>query len=197
VIIKEVLIATGNIGKVREISEIFTGFGISFTSLKDHWAQVPDIPETGSTFFQNAKMKAEWVFSRKGIWTLADDSGLEVDALNGEPGVMSARYAGSAIKSDEANNRKLLDKLAGVELAKRTARFKCVVVLLGAGVEYSASGVCEGKICFNARGSGGFGYDPLFIPLGFDKTFAELDSTAKHAISHRGMALQALKEKIK
>jgi len=194
--IKNIIIATGNTGKVREIQEIFAAFPIRFSSLKDHWRPTPSIPETGATFEENARIKAQWVYSRKGMWTLADDSGLEVDALGGEPGVFSARYAGEGA-GDAANNRKLLDKLASVARNGRKARFRCVVALVGPGGEYLAEGICEGRIGFELKGDGGFGYDPLFIPDGFDRTFAELDAARKHAISHRGRALQSLIGKIR
>ena len=190
--IKKVIIATGNAGKVREIREIFSGYPIEFSSLKDHWVEIPDIPETGNTFLENARMKAQWVFSRKGVWTLADDSGLEVDALGGQPGVLSARFAGQKA-GDSANNRLLLESLAGISAGCRGARFRCVVVLIGQGREYTAEGTCEGSIGFTPAGDRGFGYDPLFTPEGFSKTFAELDADTKHTISHRGKALKSLK----
>jgi XTP/dITP diphosphohydrolase len=191
--ISEILIATGNTGKVREIGQIFAAYPVRFTSLKDHWKEIPLIPETGATFLENARMKAQWVVSRKGVWTLADDSGLEVDALGGRPGVFSARYAGENAGA-LANNRKLLENLSGIPLGKRTARFRCAVVLMGPDGEFSAEGTCEGAIGFVPEGDGGFGYDPLFIPDGFDRTFAEMDSESKHAISHRGRALNVLKK---
>jgi XTP/dITP diphosphohydrolase len=193
--INDVIIATGNSGKLQEIREIFSEYPIRFTSLKDYWNPVPDIPETGNTFLENARMKANWVFSRKNIWTLADDSGLEVDALDGEPGVLSARYAGQK-SNDTANIEKLLQKMADVELKNRTARFRCVVVLTGPNTEFVSEGVCEGHIGFTGIGTKGFGYDPLFIPEGFDRTFAELTNEEKHATSHRGRALADLTKKI-
>lgn len=191
-----IIIATSNPGKAREIREIFSGSGIHFTSLRDHWDPVPSIPETGSTFMENALMKAQWVLSKIGIWTLADDSGLEVDALGGEPGVFSARYAGEGA-GDHANNRLLLEKLSGIGLKERTARFRCVAVLAGPGeTVLSAEGCCEGRIIARPCGDGGFGYDPLFVPEGFELTFAQLDSATKNSISHRGRALASLKGKL-
>jgi XTP/dITP diphosphohydrolase len=191
---QEIIIATGNRGKLREIEELMRGLPLALTSLADHWDPVPAIPETGETFLENALQKARWVFERKGVWTLADDSGLEVDALDGRPGVRSARFAGE--NSDTAaNNRKLLELLADVPAERRTARFKCVAVLVGSALSYfSAEGVCEGAITFAPRGAGGFGYDPLFVPRGFSQTFAEIEQAAKHAISHRGMAFEKIKK---
>jgi XTP/dITP diphosphohydrolase len=191
----DILIATANAGKVREITEIFAALPLRFTSLRDHWDEPPDIPETGATFLENARMKARWVYSRKNVWTLADDSGLEVDALKGEPGVLSARYAGEHA-NDSANITKLLAALSGVPASARSARFRCVAVLVGPGGEFVGEGTCEGAIGFGPRGNGGFGYDPLFTPDGFVKTFAELDPQQKHAVSHRGRALMSLKEKV-
>jgi XTP/dITP diphosphohydrolase len=192
----EIIIATGNLGKVREIRHICAGLPIHLTSLKDHWAAVPVIPETGDTFLANALIKARWVLARRGGWVLADDSGLEVDALGGRPGVLSSRYAGENA-DDRQNVEKLLAALEGVAPDKRTARFRCVMVLLGpAGETVSAEGVCEGRIDVRPRGEGGFGYDPLFVPAGFTRSFAELDEDAKNAISHRGRALKKLKGRL-
>ena len=184
-----IIVATGNQGKLREIKEILHDLPYSLTSLRDHWDPMPEIPETGDTFLENARQKAAWVFERRGLWALADDSGLEVDALDGAPGVKSARYAGPGGNSSE-NNRKLLEELKGVPLPDRTARFKCVIVLMTASdAYYSAEGVCEGRLITMPAGSDGFGYDPLFVPDGFSKTFAELGPLEKNAISHRGKAL--------
>ena len=191
---REILVATGNAGKMREFREILRDLPLTLSSLADHFHPAPSIPETGNTFLENALIKARWVFERKKMWVLADDSGLEVDALNGEPGVRSARFAGEAADS-EANNRKLLELLGPREPALRTARFKCVIVLLESAENYfSAEGVCEGAIALAPHGSGGFGYDPLFVPSGFDRTFAELGAAEKHAISHRGKALERVRE---
>ena len=192
---REVIVATGNAGKMKEISEIFADCAIKLLSLRDVFAQIPYIAETGSTFLENARIKAQWVFSATGRAALADDSGLEVDALGGEPGVYSARYAGENA-GDAGNNQKLLCRLQAIEMARRTARFRCAVVLCAGSVEYAAQGCCEGKIGFEPAGDGGFGYDPLFYPSGCSMTFAQLDVESKHAISHRGRALRALKEKM-
>jgi XTP/dITP diphosphohydrolase len=190
---RDIIVATGNSGKLREIREILHDLPYALSSLADRWNPVPSIPETGDTFLANARQKAAWVFDRTGIWTIADDSGLEVDALGGAPGVKSARYAGK--NGDvRANNEKLLQEVSSTPEGQRTACFKCVIVLMtSSNAFYSAEGVCRGRIIDSPRGTEGFGYDPLFIPDGFDRTFAELPSVDKHAISHRGKALEQLK----
>jgi len=193
---REIIIATGNAGKVREIGEILSDFPVRLTSLRDHWDPPPAIPETGESFLENAFQKATWVYSRKQCWVLADDSGLEVDFLHGEPGVRSARYAGDGA-GDHANNAKLLAMLKNTPIGKRAARFRCVVVLKMSETNHlAAEGACEGRIGLAARGAGGFGYDPLFIPDGHELTFAELGAEIKNGLSHRGKALQELKRKI-
>jgi XTP/dITP diphosphohydrolase len=193
-VISEITVASGNQGKIGEIREILGPLGYAVKSLKDIWDPVPAIEETGRTFEENARIKAQWVHSRTGGCVLADDSGLEVDALDKEPGIRSARYCGEG-STDESNNAKLLRMLDGVALPERTARFRCAVAFITAGGEcIGAEGVCEGVIGFGPKGTNGFGYDPLFIPLGFDTTFAQLDSPVKHALSHRGKALAQLKK---
>jgi XTP/dITP diphosphohydrolase len=190
---KEIIIATGNAGKVKEFKEMFAGINITVTSLADHWNPVPSIPETGSTFYDNAKIKADWVYDNtSGIWSLADDSGLEVDALGGAPGVISAIYSGEGATAS-SNNEKLLREMKNVPESQRTARFKCVLVLrTGVDAYLTAEGICEGRIIAAPTGGKGFGYDPLFIPAGFDRTFAQLDAEEKNRISHRGRALKSL-----
>jgi XTP/dITP diphosphohydrolase len=193
---EKIIVATGNQGKLSEIREILFDLPFELVSMREHWNPLPEIEENGSTFIENACIKADWVYSRTGIWAMADDSGLEVDALSGAPGVKSARYAG-AICNNEANNRKLLSELQSVPSELRTARFKCVIALKTAVNCYVyAEGTCEGRIGFEPRGSGGFGYDPLFIPVGEDLTFAEIGSEMKNRMSHRGKALRMLREKI-
>ena len=192
----KIIVATGNVGKMREFKEILSDLPLELSSLKDHWNPVPDIAETGSTFIENAMIKADWVFGKTDLWSLADDSGLEVDALNGAPGVYSARFSGEDATS-EKNNVKLLQSLKDVPIEKRTARFKCVLVLrTSLQNTIVAEGTCEGHIGFEISGNQGFGYDPLFFPTGFDKTFAELGSSQKHAISHRGNALKQLQKEL-
>lgn len=187
-------VATANDGKLKEIREICAAAHLPFEirSLKDVFDPVPDIPETGETFSSNAFIKADWVFARVGGWVLADDSGLEVDILNGAPGVYSARYSGEP-KNDTRNLEKLLADIANVPLEKRTARFRCVLALVGPNdFDHEVNGTCEGIIATSPSGSNGFGYDPVFIPAGWSKTFAEGESEEKHEISHRGKALAQL-----
>jgi XTP/dITP diphosphohydrolase len=193
---QKLIVATNNMGKLREIKEICSGLPFNITSLKDHWNPVPSIPENGTTFIENARAKAQWVFDKKGIWSLADDSGLEVDFLGGAPSVRSARFAGEHA-TDLQNLEKLLAALHGCNIDKRTARFRCVLVMkLSASEELVTEGVCEGTLGLTPRGTDGFGYDPVFMPAGHSKTFAELDPLTKNAISHRGKALAALRRKL-
>jgi len=193
---KRIVVASANKGKLKEIWEILSDMSVELVSMGDLWNPVPDIEENGTTFFDNAFIKATWVYKKSGMWSLADDSGLEVDFLNGEPGVFSARYAGKQGDS-AANNRKLLDALKDVSIEKRTARFRCVIVLkTGENSFVTADGTCEGTIGFAPSGNEGFGYDPLFIPAGEKHTMAEISSEKKNTISHRGNALKKLREKI-
>jgi XTP/dITP diphosphohydrolase len=191
---RTIILATGNTGKVREFSELLSDFPLRLTSLRDHFNPLPEIPETGSTFEENSRIKAAWVFDRTGEFALADDSGLEVDFLNGEPGVRSARYAGERA-TDAANLEKLITALRDAGPSQRTARFRCVITLITARNRMrTAAGVCEGHIGFEAQGVNGFGYDPVFIPHGFSSTFAQLDPGIKNLISHRGKALLNLRK---
>ncbi|MDE2998362.1 MAG: XTP/dITP diphosphatase [Gemmatimonadota bacterium] len=182
-------VATKNPGKLREIREIL-GSEARLLSLAD-FPDVGDIVEDGRTFEANAIKKALAVASQTGHVSLADDSGLEVDALDGAPGVYSARFAGEKA-TDEQNNRKLLRLLEDVPDAQRTARFRCVIAV-GApdGSVQTAEGTAEGRILHSPRGTGGFGYDPLFLVSGLRRTFAELPSEEKNRISHRGNALRS------
>ena len=185
----KLVLATNNKGKVKELKEMLTNLPIEISSLEDYPAS-GEIEENGTTFEENALIKARAVAQYTGLPAMADDSGLEVDYLKGAPGVYSARYAGES-KSDQANNTKLLQELEGVPAEKRTARFRCVIALVNPdGREYTASGACEGRINFEPSGDGGFGYDPLFFVDEFGKTFAQIDSLSKNSISHRGRALQ-------
>lgn len=190
----EIIVATTNEGKMREIRSMCADIAVDLKSLRDIWPQPPVIAETGVTFQENAALKAAWVFERKNTWTLADDSGLEVDALDGEPGVFSSRYAGEE-QNDALNIRKLLAALKKVPVQNRTARFRCVMVLKGVGIEDKVvEGSCEGTIVDAPRGVDGFGYDPVFVPRGYTHTFAEMSQLQKNALSHRARALLALKE---
>lgn len=193
---QQIIVATNNAGKMLEIRDIGKDIPVQFKSLKDIWPEPPSIPETGSTFEENAAQKATWVYERKKTWILADDSGLEVDALQGEPGIYSSRYAGEE-QNNKKNIEKLLKKLDGIAFKDRRARFHCVMVLMGPG-NYTkiVHGVCEGSITFEPRGNVGFGYDPVFVPQGYEKTFAEMTQEQKNSLSHRGKALLALKEEL-
>jgi XTP/dITP diphosphohydrolase len=186
---REIVIASKNAGKIREIREICADLPVAVVEA----AGLPDVVEDGKSFAENARKKAAEIARHTGKWALADDSGLEVDALGGAPGIHSARWSGGG---DEANNDKLLAELRGVPAAARTARYRAVVVIADpeGRVVAEADGVCEGLIGFERRGSGGFGYDPLFLLPSHGRTLAEIGSEAKHAISHRGQALRRLRE---
>lgn len=150
-----------------------------------------DIPETGITMEENSLLKAEYLYERVGVPVIADDSGLEVKALNGEPGVYSARYSG--VHGDhQANNELLLNNLTGVE--DRAAQFRCVITYLDKNEKKQFEGIIRGEISHELTGTQGFGYDPLFVPEGFDLTFAELDPQVKNGMSHRGRAIEKLAE---
>jgi len=181
------LIATGNRHKFTEISAILAVPQLSFMSLKQ-LSGAPEVVEDGDTFEANAKKKAVTLARFSGMWTLADDSGLEVEALHGAPGVYSARYAGEPA-DDGANNRKVIAAMEGI--TDRTARFRCVIALSDpSGVVRTVSGACEGRLLSAIRGAGGFGYDPLFVPDGYNQTFAEISEETKNKISHRARALK-------
>lgn len=193
---KKVVVATSNRGKLQEIREILRSVPLELVSMGEYLNSQVEIEENGSTFEENALIKAQFVYNKTGLWALADDSGLEVDALGGRPGVLSARFAGASAGAEE-NNRKLLNELKNVSASDRTARFRCVLVLKTSSDCYLCSeGICEGRIGFEPKGSNGFGYDPLFIPEGLDKTFAQLSSEEKHELSHRAKALKSLVEKL-
>lgn len=188
----ELLIATTNPGKRAEIESILKRYSLRIISLND-LSSYPTVVEDGVTFEENALKKARTLAEFSGRVTLADDSGLEVDALGGAPGIHSARYGGEEAE-DIRNNQKLLRALAGVPEEKRTARFVCVLALcappaLGGG-EWLFRGECAGRIAFAPRGENGFGYDPLFWYPPLNRTFAELDREAKSRVSHRGRALK-------
>lgn len=190
---RKIVFATNNAHKLDEARAILAGH-IEVMSLNDIDCH-DDIPETAPTLEGNALMKARWVSSRYGVDCFADDTGLEVDALNGEPGVRSARYAPGAGHDSAANMKLLLENLAGK--SDRTARFRTVVALITDGQEHTVEGRCEGCITECASGSGGFGYDPIFQPAGENRTFAEMSETEKNAISHRGEAMRRLAELLK
>lgn len=192
---KTVIIATNNAHKVEEIEHALDFEGWEFKSLKE--AGVESSPdETGTTFEENARIKARAAYELTGKAVLADDSGLVVDALNGAPGVYSSRFAGED-GNDDANNKKLLGELSDVPDDQRTARFMCVLVFIDEdGTETVAQGSVEGKIGYEIKGEGGFGYDPLFWPecFNFECTLAEVTQENKNKVSHRGNALRELKK---
>ncbi|HEX2956169.1 MAG TPA: RdgB/HAM1 family non-canonical purine NTP pyrophosphatase [Chitinispirillaceae bacterium] len=193
-LMKQIVIASGNKGKCDEIRQIMQGLDYQIISMKEKFGCIPEIEENGKTFYDNALLKVTAIYEKCGCWTLADDSGLEVDALDGAPGVYSARFAGVTATSVE-NNQKLLKLLEHIPAERRTARFKCVMVLKTSDAEViSAEGTCEGKIGFALSGSGGFGYDPLFTPDGYEHSFGELSASIKNRISHRSIALNRLRQ---
>ena len=188
----KILIATHNKHKLGEMARILEPMGYEVVTDTDLGFTLTEAEENGTTFLENARIKAESGCKESGIPCIADDSGLCVDALGGEPGVFSARYSGEH-GDDKANNEKLLFNLKDVPDEKRTARFMCAIcVSFPDGSEITAEGACEGKIGYEYRGNNGFGYDPLFM-VG-DKSFAELSASEKDAVSHRGNALKKLEK---
>jgi XTP/dITP diphosphohydrolase len=183
----ELVFATNNQHKLKELQEIL-GNRIKLLSLNDIGCN-EEIPEDQETLEGNASQKAFFIYHKFGYNCFADDTGLEIDGLNGEPGVYSARYAGEE-KSAEANMNKVLDKL--IKIKNRNARFKTVISLVIDGVEKQFEGTVEGEILNEKRGGSGFGYDPIFQPKGFSQTFAEMNLTDKNKISHRGRAVEKL-----
>jgi len=189
-----VVLATRNAAKLRELARILDaenhGTQIRLGGL-DEFPGAPDVPETGATFEENALLKARAIADYTGLPAVADDSGLCVDALNGMPGVLSARWAGGH-GDDQANLELVLAQVADVPGARLGARFVCAAALVVKGREWVVTGQVEGRLIRAPRGSGGFGYDPIFLPDGFDQTTAEMTAEAKDAISHRGRAFRAL-----
>jgi XTP/dITP diphosphohydrolase len=188
----KLLIATRNQHKLVELRRLFAFAGLTLVAADEVSGLPEDVVEDADTFEGNALKKARELCRASGLWTMADDSGLEVAALGGAPGVLSARYAGESCNYAD-NNAKLLRELDGV--ADRRARFRCVIALCAPdGREWAVAGECRGVILECSRGSGGFGYDPLFVPDGFDRTFAELDADTKNRVSHRGEAMRRAAE---
>ena len=179
--------ATNNIHKLKEVQEV-VGDSFQIESMRSLGIN-EDIPEDQQTLEGNALQKARFLYDRTGESCFADDTGLEVDALNGAPGVYSARYAGEA-KNSLDNMAQLLKNMSGIQ--NRKARFRTVIALILNGKEYLFEGIVNGTIAEEPRGTAGFGYDPLFVPDGYSTTFAEMDSEAKNAISHRGRAVEKL-----
>ena len=190
------LIATNNSGKVEEYRRLLGYLPVELTTPSNEGVtEEPD--ETGDTFEENALIKARFYSEATGLPALADDSGIEVDALNGEPGVRSARYGGLQA-SDDDRNKLLLSRLSNVPWEKRTARFRCVVAMVWPGDrDETFQGACQGFISFESSGQKGFGYDPLFYYPNFDKTFGQVDAEAKDSVSHRGIAARKAVQRLK
>lgn len=196
--LKRIVFATGNEGKLREIRMILEDLGLEILSAREAGIAA-EAEETGSTYEENALIKARAAAALAGEDTvvMADDSGLEVDALNREPGIYSARYMGEDT-SYRIKNRAIIDRLAGVPDEKRTARFVCAIAgVLPDGTELTARGTIEGRIGYGEKGSRGFGYDPIFYVPEFGKTTAELSEEEKNQVSHRGRALRNMKEELR
>lgn len=188
----KVILASRNKGKLREMNKILSKFGMDVISRDDAGIDTFEVEETGTTFEENSYIKAKAIMDVTGMPTIADDSGLEVDALDGAPGVYSARFAGEDCNDDD-NNAKVLSLMEGVEPEKRTARFVSVITMLFPdGRKYVARGEVEGRLADRLIGDGGFGYDPMFIPDGYDTTFGMLGADIKNSISHRAKALVKL-----
>ncbi|MBF8247305.1 MAG: XTP/dITP diphosphatase [Bacteroidetes bacterium] len=187
---KKLILASRNENKVEELTLFLSDMNLEVLSLSNFPA-VPQVAEDGATFQENALKKARAIYEVTKIPSLADDSGLEVFFLNGRPGVRSARYAGDYAK-DEENNEKLLGEMLGVPPRRRRAQFRCVLALVGSGFEDLTEGICMGNLAEVPRGTNGFGYDPVFIPDDFSRTYAELRSDEKNKISHRARAFREL-----
>jgi XTP/dITP diphosphohydrolase len=188
--------ASGNAGKLRELSALLAQTGIRLRPQAEF--DLPEVDETGLTFVENALLKARAATAGSRLPAIADDSGLEVDALDGEPGIRSARFAGRQ-GDDQANNSLLLERLAGLPATRRTARFRCVIVSLAHPADPApliCQGTWEGTIAEQPSGARGFGYDPVFVPRGMSVSAAELDPAVKNRLSHRGQALRKLIESL-
>ncbi len=190
-----IALATRNLHKIRELERICADWPAAWVSVEtDDPARFPDVDEAGETYLDNALLKARAVAAALDLPALADDSGIEVDALGGRPGPRSARFAGEGA-TDAKNLEALLRALRGVPGPGRTARYRCVAAIAGPdGTELHAEAICEGSLVSRARGEGGFGYDPIFVPAGWEVTMAELTADQKDRISHRGRAFRALRE---
>ena len=184
----QIILATHNRGKMKEMSSILAHLPVTLLTLDD-FPQIGEIPETGETLKENAFIKAETVHQKTGLPALADDTGLEVDALDGAPGVHSSRYDGETATFED-NCRKMMQEMDGIPAEERTARFHTVIAFVSDSGNEWTEGMVEGRILEKKRGDGGFGYDPLFYYPPLKKTFAELNSEQKNNISHRGKALR-------
>jgi len=183
-----IVLASRNKDKIKELRSTLAPLGIELKSTYD-FSNLDEVIEDRETLKGNALKKARYVFEETSLPALSDDTGLEVDVLDGRPGVYSARYAGESATYQD-NLDKLLDELAGVDSDDRGAQFRTVVAFVTPEDTYTFEGICRGEILMEERGDGGFGYDPVFRPIGFDQTFAELDEATKNEISHRGKAIQ-------
>lgn len=191
---RRIAVASHNRHKLREIARICADWPVEWVTVDDDAREFPEVEETGDTYLENASLKAQAVAAALELPALADDSGIEVDALGGAPGPRSARYAGEHA-TDEENLKQLLRALKGVPAGGRTARYRCVAVLATPdGEQVHTEAECEGALIGRPRGMAGFGYDPAFVPAGWDVTMAELSDEQKDRISHRGRALRALAE---
>jgi len=189
-----IAIASRNEHKLREIGRICADWPVEWLTVENHEGPWPDVEETGSTYLDNARLKARAGAAALGEPAMADDSGIEVDPLGGRPGPRSARFAGEDT-TDQQNLDELIRALKGVPASGRTGRYRCVAALaFPDGQELHAEGSCEGILVGKPRGAGGFGYDPIFVPEGWDRTMAELTDEEKDIISHRGRAFRALRE---
>jgi XTP/dITP diphosphohydrolase len=188
----KVVLATRNKNKIEEIKTILSDLRLEILTLNE-FPEIPLLKEEGLTMRDNSLQKAQTVYHHTHVATLADDSGLEVFYLHGRPGVKSARYAGDGA-TDEENNEKLLGEMRGVPPRRRRAQFRAVLTLVGDTSRETTEGICEGNLAESPRGSNGFGYDPIFIPHGYQRTYAELTVEEKNAISHRSKALALMKE---
>ena len=193
----KIVAATGNKHKIEEIESRTKRFGLNVITKAEAGVGDLEVEETGTTFEENSFIKAEAIMKATGLPAIADDSGLEADALDGAPGVYSARFSGEGA-TDESNNAKLLKLMENVPDDKRSARFVSVVTLcFPDGTVVAARGECPGTLIRSPQGDGGFGYDPLFVPVGYDKTYAEISAEEKNIISHRAKALGILRMKLK
>lgn len=189
-----IAVASRNDHKLLEIGRICADWTVTWLTFHDHEGPWPDVVETGDTYLENALLKARAVAAALEVPAIADDSGIEVDALGGRPGPRSARFAGEDA-TDAENLRALIQAVAGVPSSGRSARYRCAAALAWPdGREVHAEGVCEGSLVGKPRGDGGFGYDPIFVPVGWEETIAEISPDRKDRISHRGKAFRALKE---
>lgn len=191
---RQIVIGTTNLGKINEYQVLLTGADVRLLSLRDVGLSAMDVEETGTTFAENAQIKALAYAKASGKWALSDDSGLCVDALGGAPGIYSARYGN--IHTAEGRRKHLLEQLKDIPTEERTAYFECVIVVASPdGIVAQTHGICHGSIALQEFDEGkGFGYDPLFIPDGYDKTYGQLDEMIKHELSHRGIAAKKMVE---